>query len=412
MADERVIRPVTAEEWPAFFAMLSDAFGEDYNAENLALETLTAEADRSLAVFEGSTIVGTAGAFSFDLTVPGSHVAAAGVTYVGVQPTHRRRGILTNLMRRQLDDVHQRGEPVAVLWASEAAIYGRFGYGLASQRLDVEVDRLDASLRPDLPDTDDIGVRLVAPGDVASDIERIEASVAPTRAGTFARDKRWIELLVADPESHRRGMSRRQGLLASRDGEPIGYALYRTKTDFVRPYGLPNGEVHLLGLAATDPAATVALTRTLLSIDLMRRLRCWNLPVDSPLPHLLRDPRHVRTTVLDGLFLRIVDMGPALSARRYVAPVDVVLEVSDTFCPWNDGRWRLVGDRDGARCERTTEPAQVRLSAEALGAAYLGGTRLTALAAAGRVRADDDKTLAAVSAAFQGDTAPWCPTVF
>jgi predicted acetyltransferase len=207
-------------------------------------------------------------------------------------------------------------------------------------------------------------------------------------------------------------MSRRQCLLASRDGEAVGYALYRTKADVVRPYGLPNGDVHLIGLAATESAVTVALLRTLLSIDLMRRVRCWNLPVDSELPHLLRDPRHVRTTLLDALFLRIVDIGPALSARRYVAPVDVVLEVADAFCPWNDGRWHLVGDRDGARCERTSEPAQVRLSTEALGAAYLGGTRLTTLAAAGRVAAEDEKTLAAVSVAFQGDNAPWCPTVF
>jgi predicted acetyltransferase len=412
VADQFVTRAVTADEWPAFFAMLSDAFGEDNNDDDLALETLTAEADRSLAVFDGSAIVGTAGAFTFDLTVPGSHAAAAGVTYVGVHPTHRRRGILTSLMRRQLDDIRERGEPVAILWASEAAIYGRFGYGLASQRLDVDLDRVDASLRPDLPDTDGVEVRLVPPGEVTSDIERIEAAVAPTRAGMFVRDKRWIELLVADPESRRRGMSRRQCLLASRDGEAVGYALYRTKADVVRPYGLPNGDVHLIGLAATESAVTVALLRTLLSIDLMRRVRCWNLPVDSELPHLLRDPRHVRTTLLDALFLRIVDIGPALSARRYVAPVDVVLEVADAFCPWNDGRWHLVGDRDGARCERTSEPARVRLSTEALGAAYLGGTRLTTLAAAGRVAAEDEKTLAAVSVAFQGDNAPWCPTVF
>jgi predicted acetyltransferase len=147
-------------------------------------------------------------------------------------------------------------------------------------------------------------------------------------------------------------------------------------------------------------------------MDLMRRVRWWNLPVDTPVPHLLRDARQARTTFLDGLHLRVMDVPAALAGRRYAAPVDVVLEVDDALCPWNAGRWHLRGDRGAATCTSTDADPSLRLSVEDLGAVYLGGTRLTTLAAAGRVTAVDAQTLAAASTAFGWDVAPWCPVIF
>lgn len=406
------MRAATTDELRDFFAMLGGAFGEDFDDDEFEVEALVAEPERTLAVFDGTDIVATAGAYTFELSVPGGRLPAAGVTYVGVRPTHRRRGLLVQMMRGQLADIHDRGEPVAVLWASEAAIYGRFGYGVASTLLRIEVDRVDASIRADVADDPSLRLRLVTPADVTSDIERIEHAVVQRHPGQFERDKRWIEQLVADPKSRHGGMSKLQGLLVYDGDEAVGYALYRTKNESLRPHMLPDGDVFVLAHAALTPAADLALTRTLLSMDLMRRVRWWNRPVDSSVPHLLADARHARTTVIDGLHLRIVDLPAALSGRRYAAPVDVVLEVTDPICPWNSGRWHLRGDDNAATCTPTEDAAVVRLGVEDLGAVYLGGTSLTTLAATGRVTATDSDALARASVAFGWHVAPWCPVIF
>jgi len=408
------IRPVTADELPAFFALLSTAFGEDFHDAEVEVESLAAEPERTLAAFDGADIVGTAGAFTFELTVPGGQLPAAGVTYVGVRPTHRRRGLLGTMMRRQLHEVHDRGEPVAVLWASEAAIYGRFGYGVASQLLRIDVDRVDATMRTDLASDDGLRLRMVTPADVVADIEQVERELLGRRPGQFERDKRWINQLVQDPDSRRGGMSKLQGITVHDAGDDVvGYALFRTKGESLRPHMLPDGSVLVTAQAALSPAADVALTRTLLSLDLMRRIRWWNLPVDTALPHLLTDPRHARTTVVDGVHLRVVDVPAALRGRRYAAPVDVVLEVADPLCPWNDGRWQLRADGDSATCTPAEAAGPgLRLGVEALGAAFLGGTSLTTLAQAGRVTATDAETLARASIAFGWHVAPWCPVIF
>ena len=407
------LRAVTDEELDGFFRCLSRAFGDDMPPEEIDYERLTAEADRSLAAFDGDELVGTAGAFTFDLAVPGARLPAAGVTYVGVMPTHRRRGILTSMMNRQLADIHDRGEPIAVLWASESSIYGRFGYGLASRRMDVEIDRTQTRLRPDLVADDSIDVRLVAPAEMRAAVEAIERAVVDERPGQFVRDSRWIESSLADLESRRHGRSTLQGVLASRDGKPVGYATYSTKTASIRGHALADGDVAVIAQRSTEPAADRALTRLLLSLDLMRRVRWWNQPIDSALPHLLADPRQAKTIASDGLHARIVDVATALSGRRYTRPVDVVLGVADDRCPWNAGTWRLHADADGtAVCERTDAGADVTMEVEALGAAYLGGTSLTTLADAGRVSTTDPLRLNELSVAFGWSRQPWCPVIF
>jgi predicted acetyltransferase len=392
--------------------VLANAFGGDFDDDEFAVDLLTAEPERTLAAFDGDDIVGTAGAFTFDLTVPGGRLPAAGVTYVGVRPTHRRRGLLSGMMRRQLSDVHERGEPVAVLWASEAAIYGRFGYGVATQLLRIDIDRVDATVRGDVAEDPSLRLRLVDPGAFASDIEAIEHALVDRRPGQFVRDKRWIDTLVADPKSRRRGLSKLQALLVSSGDDPVGYALYRSKGELLRPHMLPDGEVHVLAQAALTPAADVALARTLLSMDLMRRVRWWNRPMDTALAHLLTDARQARATVVDGVHLRIVDLPAALAGRRYASAVDIVVEVDDPLCEWNAGRWHLRGDADTAVCTRTDEEPAVRLGIEDLGAAYLGGTTLSTLAAVDRVRALDEQQLARTSTAFGWHVAPWCPVIF
>jgi len=407
------LRPVTDDELDHFFRVLSRAFGEDIRPEEIVLERLTAEADRTLAAFDGDELIATAGAFTFDLAVPGARLPAAGVTYVGVAPTHRRRGVLTSMMQRQLHDIHDRGEPVAVLWASESSIYGRYGYGVASRRMDIEVERVHGRLRPDLAVDESIELRIVPPSAIRAEVEAIERAVVDERPGQFVRDARWIDTVLADLECRRHGRSETRGVLATRDGRAVGYATYSEKPGAIRGHALSDGDVSVIAQRALDPAAELALTRLLLSLDLMRRVRWWNQPIDSPIPHLLADPRQAKSILTDGLHARIVDVPSALSGRRYSRPVDVTIAVADDRCPWNAGAWRLTAGADGAAtCERSDAAADVTLEIEALGAAYLGGTSLASLAAAGRVSTTEPLRLDELSLAFGWSREPWCPVIF
>ncbi|MER6715700.1 GNAT family N-acetyltransferase [Streptomyces sp. NPDC000877] len=400
------LRILARDEWDKWYDTLLRSFGGvPEAAEERELWNSLTEFDRSLGVWDGDACVGTAGAFSFRVTVPGgASVPAAGVTMVSVAATHRRRGILTSMMRRQLDDVRALGEPLAVLTASEPAIYGRFGYGAATFHLNAEIDTSRVRLSVP-PGTDDVRVRYAAPADVLDACEAVCARLVPERPGMLARLPGWERLGLLDPESAREGASPLQCVVAERDGETVGYARYRVKPSWETPG--PNGSVILRDSAALDPAADAALWRFLFDIDLTSTLVVRGRPVDDAWQYLVSDPRRCRPWVRDSLYVRPVDVGAALEARTYQTPVDVVFEVEDAFCPWNAGRWRLGGDAKGASCERTSDAADLALSVRELGAAYLGGVSLAALAAAGRVRELRRGALAEASPAFGSVVAPW-----
>lgn len=174
-----------------------------------------------------------------------------------------------------------------------------------------------------------------------------------------------------------------------------------------------DGVVTVVAVGALDPAAYAALWRFLFGIDLTSSVVTRRRPVDDPLPHLVSEVRRCELRMEDDLQVRLVDVGAALAARMYQTPVDVVLEVEDTFCPWNEGRWRLVGDARGASCVRTADPADLTLSVRELGAAYLGGVSLASLGAAGRVRELREGALTEASLGFFSTTvAPWLPHGF
>ncbi|WP_369195629.1 GNAT family N-acetyltransferase [Streptomyces djakartensis] len=406
------LRVLQRDEWDKWYNALLRGFGGvPEAAEERELWNALTEFDRSLGVWDGDECVGTAGAFGFRLTVPGgAPVRAAGVTMVSVAATHRRRGVLTSMMRRQLDDVRAWGEPLAVLTASEPAIYGRFGYGAATFHLSAEIDTI--RVRLSVPDgTDALRVRFAAPADVLDVCEALYARLVPTRPGLLARQPGWERLGVLDPESERGGASPLQCVLAERDGETVGYARYRVKPEWETAG--PNGTVVLEDLVALDPAADAALWRFLFGIDLTSKITLRGRPVDDAWQYMVSDIRRCLPRLRDSLYVRPVEVGAALRARTYQAPVDVVFEVEDAFCPWNAGRWRLSGDQKGASCERTRDAADLALSVRELGSAYLGGVSLTALAAAGRVRELRQGALAEASVAFgSGGPAPWLPHGF
>lgn len=405
----RVLRP---SEWNEWFECLELAFGGVREApEQRELHESLTEPERSLGIWDGDRVVATAGAFSFRVAVPGGAlVPAGGVTMVSVAATHRRRGLLTSMMRRQLDDIRALGEPFAVLTASEPAIYGRFGYGAASRQMSLAIDT--DRVRLSVPEgTDEVRLRYARPDEAVAACESVYARLVAGRPGTPAHGPGWERKPLADPVEDRQGGSPLQCMLAERDGELVGYMNFHLRPDWEKAG--PRGRVAVSDLAALDPAAYAALWRHLFGIDLMSTVEALNRPADDAVLHLVSDVRRCDIRLRDSLYVRLVDVGAALEARTYRGPLDVVFEVEDAFCPWNAGRWRLTADaKGGASCKRTEDPADLALSVRELGSAYLGGEALGSLALAGRVRELRGGAVAEASAAFLSDVAPWLPRGF
>lgn len=405
------LRVLAPEQWDMMFDRVERAFtGGPESPEGRAQWRKVTEPGRMLTAWDGGELVGTAGAFSFRMTLPGGGAAAvSGVTMVSVQPTHRRRGVLTSMMRRQLDDFRDRGEPFAVLTASEPAIYGRYGYGVASRQMSGAVDTSRVVLHAP-QGVEQVRFRLLPAPEALPECERIYAELVPGRPGMLARQPGWDTQAVVDAPGERGGASPLLCVLAEADGEVRGYARYSTTSRW-SPAG-PDGTVNLKDVAALDPVTYAALWRYLAGIDLTSTIGFRNLPVDDPLLHLVSDVRRCTLGLRDALHLRVLDVGAALSARSYGAPVDVVLDVEDAFCPGNSGTWRLTGDAKGASCERTSDAAELVVPVAQLGAAYLGDASLRSMAGAGFVRELRPGALAEASAAFRSDTAPWLPHGF
>jgi predicted acetyltransferase len=299
---------------------------------------------------EDGRIVGGASAFEFQFTVPGAIVPAAGVTIVGVLPTHRRQGILTQLMRAQLDDIHERGEPVACLWASEETIYGRYGYGMAALCGEIDLQRVYGGFRK--PVEHGGSFRLLTHEEALEAIPPVYARVAAETPGMFARPREWWEArALHDSEARRDGAGEMVRVVLERDGEGLAYALYRLKMDF--DAGSSTGEVRVIEAMGVTPEATAAIWRFLLDVDWMDRVVAEILPIDHPLFLLLEHPRRLRFRAADSLWLRLVDVGAALAARSLEGAV--VLEVADSFCSWNDARYTLDGAPTEGGCGSAAE---------------------------------------------------------
>ena len=358
------------------------------------------------AAFEDGRIVGAAGAFPFELAVPGGTLPCAGVTLVGVYPTHRRRGILRALMRAQLDDVHERGEPIAALWASEESIYGRYGYGNASYTGEISLasDR-NAYARPLVPRGQ---VRLLTPNEALEQLPPLWDCALEETPGMFRRAASWWELrVVADPPERREGGGPKRFALLEIDGRAEAYAIYRHHFSFHE--GSSSSRLHVVEAVAASPEGLAEIWRFLLDVDWTATISADLLPIDHPLFHLLAESRRMKYRVSDGLWIRLVDVGRALSSRTYAGDGAVVFEVVDAFCPWNEGRWRLS---DGA-CERTEDDADLRCDVSALGSAYLGGFDFAELRRGLRVEELRAGGIDRADAIFRRNApAPWCPEIF
>ncbi|HZX01319.1 GNAT family N-acetyltransferase [Kribbella sp.] len=394
-----------AGEWAELLELLDMAFSAPWTDEQYESERRIWEPDRSIVATEEGQLVGHTGSFMLPMSVPGGQLPVAGVTMVGVRPTHRRRGILRDLMRAQLAEVREAGEPLAALTASEPVIYPRFGYGLAADHQEIVVPKGARALRP-VDGIDDVRIRYVDAQESLARCAELRNRLALDRPGMFQHDESWQQYTISPTVvSNIAQASRLRCVVAERDGELTGFAYYRTKR-------ADKGYVDVQRVHAVDLASHAALWRYLLEPDLLSETHCEPLASDDPLLDLLLDPRAPGAITRDGLWVRPVDVGRALAGRTYARDVDVVIEVVDEFLPWNAGRWHLTGGTDGAACEQVQRAADLTLDVRDLGAVYLGRPSLARLGRAGLIAEHTPGALATTSQAFSTSRLPFLDTGF
>ncbi|MEY2432044.1 MAG: hypothetical protein QOC92_1769 [Acidimicrobiaceae bacterium] len=402
---------INADNLTELHRVASTAFGEEVKTERLEDEHLVIEFDRMLGVADGDQLVASAGVYSLDLTVPGGNtVPMAGVTWVACLPSHRRRGILRKMMKFQLDDVARRGEAIAGLTASEAVIYGRFGYGVATQFVEAKVTSARSQFLN--PPAASGRMRMVWDDDKPKVLPAIFDEWRRQYPGAVNRSEGRWEATLRDRSFDRGGASAMfHAVHENKQGVPDGYVAYRI--DRGKGDGDWTGIVQ--EVVAIDPEVEAALWSFVFSIDLVDRYVLRVQKVDSQLPWRLADPRayHING-VWDLLWLRVMNTPDALSARRYATDDSLVVEVVDPFRPRGAaaGRFRLDGGPDGATCKKEKSArADITASVEALGSAYLGGVRWSTLASAGRATGTPD-VLKRADAMFTSTPLPFCNTGF
>ena len=391
------------DEYGRAIGAIGQYFNPPPSEELLERFATTLPHERMHAAFEDGAIVGGTGAFPFELSVPGGSVPCAGVTAVGVQPTHRRRGVLRSMMDAQLRDVHERGEPLAALWASEETIYGRFGYGIASWAGELSVPHeWDAFTQP-LEQTGT--ARFVTPEEALELFPPVYDAVRRERPGMMSRNEAWWEGRQFH-QGEQQADAPLRFVVVELDGGPLAYAIYRTHSSWEG--GSATSRLVVREALGATPHATAAIWRFLLDVDWMAYVEASLVPPDHPLFLLVATPRRMRYRVGDALWVRLVDLGTALAGRTYGDGGPLVLEVRDAVCEWNEGRWRL----DGGACERTDEKPDLALDAAALGSAYLGAVSFVQLREALRVEELREGAIERADGLFAWRPLPWCPEIF
>ncbi|MGH9214405.1 MAG: GNAT family N-acetyltransferase [Acidimicrobiales bacterium] len=411
---EPTVRPIHDDELADFVAIARVALqGDPPTAEQVESRRKAWNLDRCLAAFDAAgRQCGSARAFASELTVPGGVVAAAGVSTVGVLPTHRRQGHLNRLMHAQLAEVAERGEPVAVLVAAEYPIYGRFGYGPATEAVGIHLDAPGPDGWVDAP----IGtVELIDNGTFHAETLALYDRARVGVPGHIVYESEYWNVVLGisrwmPGDDQERRNNAHKVLWRDREGRVQGTAMYSVNDHWVN--NRPHGELTVELLVATDDEAYRELVRFLAAVDWVAAVRLGLRPIDDPLPLLLHDGR--RATLVDRsdhIWARVLDVPAALASRRYGTAGRLVLEVDDPI-GFARGRFALDGGPDGATCAPTAEAPDLVVPAKALGAAYLGGQSWGRLAAAGWVDEARAGALARASAMFTTAPAPWCAMTF
>ncbi len=386
-------------------------FGAPESDAELAVERALVPLDRTVAAVDGERIVGTAASYPFEMTLPGGGtIPVAGVTMVTVSSTHRRRGILREMMSFQLDDVVSRSEPIAVLNSSESSIYGRFGYGIAELYQEYRIDTQRAAFGRPVPERR-VPMRLITKAEAHKELPSIYDRCRLSKPGMLTQPEAWWAGVLGERQTWKGGGSL-YVVVADADeaaGTGPGYALYRIASD------TPSGtwKLTVIDMQAADSVVEAQLLRFLLDVDLVGTVRFESRPLDCPLRWWMREPREARVVhVGDFLWVRVLDVVRALSARRYPVQDELVIDIEDPFGGHGSGRYLVSGGPDGASCEPTHRPVDLLMDIAELGGIYLGQTRPTSLASAQRMIEVTPGALARADAFFGWPVAPWCTTRF
>ncbi|MEX2446292.1 MAG: GNAT family N-acetyltransferase [Dehalococcoidia bacterium] len=408
------VRPIAREEVPAFIRVHTAAMGRHPTEAYLRSAGDRFERQRDIGAFEDGQLIGSSVIHWLHLQVPDGAGGArslptGGVTNVAVLPTHRRRGALQALMRDHMTRLHEEGTALAVLWASESLIYRRFGYGRATGTERWSIAREHTTLRDGSPP--DGHVVLVGPDEARALWPEVMRRALAGRPGYFPRTPdQWETFFDDDPDIRDGGSAHFHVVYRDAEADQAdGYATYRVHRRMVDR--IFQHELRVTELMATTAEATRGLWRYIFGVDLIAEVTAQQRPLDDPLPWMLLDPRRLRRSVQDGLWLRLVDVPAALEARGYACHDSLVLDVRDEFCEWNTGRYRLEASPGGARCTPTTDTPDLSMDVPTLAAAYLGGARFQALAATGDVEGAPS-VLARADALFATHATPWCPVFF
>jgi predicted acetyltransferase len=398
------IRTCKDEEFAAGISPIWQYFGEGPKEELVDNFRRILPADHINAAFDGEEVVGSASSYPFQMTIPGGPVPTAGITLVGVSPTHRRQGILSKLMKQLLESAHDRGEPIAALWVAEETIYGRFGCGMTSINCEIRIDRAHTHYRKHW---ERLEARQVTTKEALETFPGLYEQVAPNSPGMVARSRDWWEVRqLFDDLKDRHGTGPLLRVLIEREGKPAGYALYSHRTEFIE--GRSNSTLEVREAIGIDTAATASVWRYLFDIDLMAQIHIEYMPIDHPLFFLLAEPRRLRLRAQDGLWLRLVDVESALRARSFASSEQLVLEVKDSFCPWNEGCYRI----EEGEISRAGGEADLRLDVRELASVFMGGFSFSQLARAGMVEELRPGGTACADRLFASSSAPWCPEMF
>jgi predicted acetyltransferase len=399
-------RPITRDEMEVFQTANSRAFSYHRRpvpeGETPSWEKYF-EYDRSIAAWDGNEIVGTSVVFSFEMTVPGAILPTGGVSWIGVQATHRRQGILTEFMRRELDDCRRRGEHIAALWASESVIYGRFGYGMAVPHEEWEIERVRSTFKE--PVNANGQLRYLDRDALLPLASEVWEATRQDRPGLVKRDTGWWERVLAIGFTFRREDKETFYLVYEEGGNALGYALYRVENKWES--GLPRSVLTVVELVGVTPEAEAALWRFCFDVDLIDSIKAEARPVDDHIPWRLQDYRRLTRRQMDGYWVRIVDVMGALAGRRYGVEDRLIVEMKDDFCPWNEGVYDVDGGPNGAGSHRVSESPQLTMSAADLGAIYMGGVDVGALVRAGRIVEHKAGSARRAQAMFGWTPRPW-----
>jgi predicted acetyltransferase len=409
------IVPLTAADRQRLLAVDVAAFFFDPRAYPVDIVTSHLDWARTFGAVSqgGDELAGIYTSYDMAVTAPGplgtlARVPMAGLSWVSVHPDHRRRGVLRQMVTHHLRRLHEQGGALSGLHAAEVLIYGRFGYAVSSVELELELERGTVLTAPSLEDAAGRVTTRFFPADsddAARAVHDLHVRCAAVTLGAVSRPQAMARPLLVDLPLTRQGREPWQVLLAHVDGLPAGYAIFSRESKWEGFKA--KGTVAVRELGATGPAALLALACRLVDFDLTASTTIGGRASDDPLLWWAGGPRALGVRACDSLWLRLVDVDAALTARGYSSACDVVLDVLDPVCPWNQRAWRLTVDRDGvATCMPTSKDADLRLPVQALGAAYLGSRNLTAQADQGLVEELTAGSLRSLSRAMSCEREP------